>query len=293
MYEMVGSQLHFLYHANRGELAQAEQHRAQVELHAAHFGSAWQVELWEAAALLPLQLALEDVTEVVRLAHRLEEAARTVPSLRLYAKLGQLALLVARSKDMGRNLIAAELELTRSEPRSFIGWSTALSILAKAYNALGRHAEARASCERVLALMTDDDREYVTLFLQVDLEMAHADAGLGEVDRALARLDALLARFHDSGHLLTLGLLHEARARIAFRADRMPDYERSLVEVERWFGTSETPALVAKCERLRELGRPPDTLRGRRGVVIDPNDAATATIVDTELVESPFKASLD
>ena len=48
LYAMIASQLRFLYYAARGELVRAEPHRARVELHAAHIGSVWQVEAWEA-----------------------------------------------------------------------------------------------------------------------------------------------------------------------------------------------------------------------------------------------------
>ena len=54
LYAMVASQIRFLYHCNRGEFAKAEVHREQVELHAAHVGSAWQVEIWEPSALIPV-----------------------------------------------------------------------------------------------------------------------------------------------------------------------------------------------------------------------------------------------
>ncbi|HEY6879740.1 MAG TPA: AAA family ATPase, partial [Polyangiales bacterium] len=67
LYTMVASQLRFLYHANRGELAEAARQRELVELHAARSGSAWQVELWEPGALLPLYLALGDVVALSRI----------------------------------------------------------------------------------------------------------------------------------------------------------------------------------------------------------------------------------
>ena len=47
LYAMIASQLRFLYYMNRGEFSKAAAHREQVELHAAHVGSAWQVETWE------------------------------------------------------------------------------------------------------------------------------------------------------------------------------------------------------------------------------------------------------
>jgi len=85
------------------------------------------------------------------------------------------------------------------------------------------------------------------------LQAAIADAGLGRADVALARIDALLARFADTNHPLVHGLLHETRARIACGAGGMADYVHSLSEVERWFRPTGNPVLIAMYEELARL----------------------------------------
>jgi hypothetical protein len=67
-------------------------------------------------------------------------------------------------------------------------------------------------------------------------------------------MDALLRRFAAADHPLLLGMLHEARAYICWSAKLVAEYERSLVEVERWYRATGTPALIAKYERLASLG---------------------------------------
>ncbi|MET0340457.1 MAG: protein kinase [Polyangiales bacterium] len=283
---LIGAQIRYLYHMNRGELALASPHRAQVELHAAHFGSAWQVELWESAALLPLQLSFDDATAVTRLAHQLELQSRRIPSLRRYARLSWLGSLVVRNEALPSTIARAEPEVIAEAPRSYIGWAAAVATIARAYNSIGRHDKARALCERALSVMTEEDREYVTLFLAVDLETAVADGKSGKVEEAFARIDGLLARFRASTHPLTVGLLHEARARLAWDVRRVDLYERSLAEVERWFGRSQTPALVAKYERLVRLARPAETVRGRVLPANTNADAADLSSVETDLYET-------
>jgi hypothetical protein len=123
----------------------------------------------------------------------------------------------------------------------------------------------------VLTHISDADKDYVSLFLPVDIEMALAQAGLGEVDAGLARIDALLARFRDSDNPLVQGLLHEARAKIAWMAGLVCEYSLSLTIVEHWFRPTGTPALVAKCERLADL----QATHGTAGVV--PGGAGTNT----------------
>lgn len=83
--------------------------------------------------------------------------------------------------------------------------------------------------------------------------MAIALAGTGEVDAALTRLDGLLTRFDACDHPMAMGTLHEARARIAWKAGRIDEYARSLSAVDRCFRPTGTAALIAKIERLTEL----------------------------------------
>jgi hypothetical protein len=260
LYSMIASQLRFLYHMNRGEFSKAEPHREQVELHAAHVGSAWQVETWEGASLIPLYTNLSDIEALTRITARLEEQSVTVPSLVLYARLARYSLeLVLGDSVETANLLQAELD--ERPPRSFIGWASCNGFLARARNELGDHAAAKAVCEHALAHITDADRKFVTLFLPVDIQMAIAEAGLGNVDAGLARIDALLEHFRDSQHPLVQGFLHEARARIAWMAGRVEDYCLSLSLVEHWFRHTDTPTLIAKCERLAELRTGPSSAR--------------------------------
>lgn len=252
LYAMIASQLRYLYHLNRGELSLAQVQRERVELHAARVGSAWQVELWEPASLLPFYIASDDVVELSRVAYRLAELAEAVPSMWRYRELALLSAdMHKREPDLNERLWAA---IGDAEPRSFIGWSTVLAIAALHANQAGRYAAARDLCERALSSMTDGDRDYVLIFLQVDIQAAIADAGLGKTDQALARLHWLLARHGATTHALSLGLIHEARARIAFAAARLDLYGESLREATRWLRPTGTPTLVALCDRLARLG---------------------------------------
>lgn len=251
LYSMIASQLRFLYHMNRGEFEIAAVHRDQVELHAAQVGSIWQVETWEPGVLILVYSSVGDIVGSTRVAHRLELLSKTVPSLKRYARLGQSALELTRQekRDLGR--LAQEYEA--AVPRSFIGWGATLGYLARDYNQRGLYAEAKRVCERTLAQLNEADREYVSHFLSLDLELAVADAGLGRNSEAMERLDGLIVRFEPSGHPLTLGLIHETRARIAWANGDVEEYERSVEQVNHWFAPLGAPALIAKIERIAEL----------------------------------------
>jgi hypothetical protein len=141
------------------------------------------------------------------------------------------------------------------QPRSYIGWAATRSALVRSLNDIGEYAEAKAVGNAALAHVTHADREFVTLFLPLDIEVAHAEAGLGQYDAALGRIDALLARFARFEHPLLQGMLHEARASICWSAKHVTEYSASLDAAERWYRITGTPALIAKCERLVALAQ--------------------------------------
>ncbi|MET0592900.1 MAG: protein kinase [Polyangiaceae bacterium] len=254
LYAMIACQLRLLYYTLRGELALAAPFQEQVELHAAHVGSAWQVETWAVLALALLHCGpLRDPDAGTRAVDRLELVTRAVPELRKYARFARESLLLA-SGDMTALEAFAE-ENARYAPRKHRGWAARQALLARAYNELGRFEDAKDVCEHAQKATNESDRAYVMLFLHIDRELALAEAGLGQTDRAMGRLDALIEHFASSDHPLVHGLLHEARAHIAWSAGDTENYERSLAEVERWYRPTGTPALIETCEQLASLPR--------------------------------------
>jgi hypothetical protein len=252
-YAMIASQLRFLFYMNRGDYERAAQHRQVVDIHAAHVGSAWQVELWEPAALIPVYSWLQDVDGIARVADRLDELAHSVPSLRHYARLARWAQGLVLTDAMRGSNSAALATLEQVEPRSYIGWAAHIGFTAMGSRMLGDVAASARLCALARAHLTDADREYVALNLIVDIEQAHAEAGLGRPERGLALLDQLLARHEPGGHPLAVGLLHEARALIAHTLQKHEVFEHSALEAQRVLRPTRNPALIAKCERLVRL----------------------------------------
>jgi hypothetical protein len=286
-YAMIASQLRCLYWTMRGEFAEAAFHRDRVELHAIHVGSVWQVETWEAAALLLVYPQIGDTVGSTRVAHRLERLSKTVPSMKRYASLARDGILLSRGEPSNRPAVARVIaDYEANEPRSYIGWAGHAGYIARGYNASGDHAKAKAVCERALAHVTAADREYILHFLTLDLELAAADAALGRPNEALERLDALVDRYAGCDHRLGIGLLHEMRAQVAWRAGRTSEYARSLREVERCFLSSEEPCLVAKYKRLVELASEKAAVAGDSSGVL-PKSGVSGTSGPELVVSSP------
>ena len=252
LYAMIASQLRYLYYAARGEMVRAAPHRDQVELHAAHVGSLWQAETWEAPFLILIQaVAMGDVVGSTRVVDRLAHLCRSVPSLRRYYRLARDAM--AAVHESPRRLRELADQHSALEPRSFIGWAATLSAVALAYNKLGDPAAAKRTCDRVMAHLTDADRDFPGLFVHIELQLALADAQLGAHDAAIARADRLLARFRGSDNPLLMGLLFETRALVCWLAQRYEDYEQSRSSVDTYWRPTANPALIARCERLASL----------------------------------------
>jgi hypothetical protein len=254
IYRVMGNQLRFVHHTSRGESAAAETYRELVELHAAQEGSAWQAEVWQGAPMMAAYFSAADVGGMMRLVDQLTELAVTVPTATRYARLAKLALRVLRGDRSARGDLLADPDVSRSAPHSFLGWSLAQAVLARAHNQAGDPRAAKAVCERALRGLTDAERSYPGLFLSVEIELAHAEARLGDVDGALLRIDELVTRFERCDNSLVQGLLYEARALICLTAGRTEAYTEALGRAENSLRPIGAPSLIAKCERLAERG---------------------------------------
>jgi hypothetical protein len=288
LYTMIASQLRFLFHMHRGEFAAAEEHRRLVELHAVQVGSLWQVETWESPALILVYTALSDVVNATRIAHRLEALSREVPALRLHHRLAKAALQRTR-REVAYLTNHAE-EYATHVPRSYIGWAATLGYLAQAYNETGRHEEAKRVLDCTLAHVTDADRDYPSVFLNLDIQNAIAIAALSDTGAAYEIVDGLLRRFEHCDHPLVKGLLHEARARIAWAAGQRDAYERSLADAQTLFRGTGTPMLIARGE---ELGRLQTTAQGLRVSMRPPGAAVDSTTVTAAVPERTGTARVE
>jgi hypothetical protein len=275
LYRMIASALRALHHANRGELDQALRHRDQVDMHAIQIGSAWQVEMWEPAAMTLVYTMMGDVVELRRVGDRLRLLARTCPSLERYARFAELALVLAREDDVAGERdpgatqalderMAETLALIEHEPpRSFVGWGALIGNAARGLNTLARHVEAKALCEGALGHLVPADRAFVALFLGIEIELALADAGLGDIASARRRMDELLVTHSKSSNPLTRGRIHAGYARVAARAEDWTTFQHHFEQTSAWYRGTGTRALIAQLTRLRALdpkhSEPPTT----------------------------------
>lgn len=268
LYRMIASELRMLHHVNRGDLRAASEFSLQLELHAVEMGSASQVEQWEPAALILPYASMGEVVPLRRVLQQLRQQAAETPSLSHYAELAELALehvSHARTGEGGdsapagaqseRMLASARRMVAEAEPRSYIGWGAVAGHLAHSLNSTGQYAESRDTCEGLLSVLDDGDLDFVAMFLGVELELAVAEAGLGEMRAAAARLDGLLQRHEGSDNPLTRGRIHDAYCRAAALGGQWDLYQHHLANCRAYYRTTTSPGLAARVELLASLRR--------------------------------------
>ncbi len=253
LYEMSADQVRMVFHANRGNFELFERYRARVELHAIQRGTAWQVETWTQSALITVYVRTQDAAGLKECVEQLKRLSAEVPSLACSYKRALGAYLVLR----GTPEEALQMVEQGEEPLALVGWARGEGLRARAYNEVGDHSSARETCARALSYLTEEDLKFCAMNMGLQIELARAVAGLGDVALAETQLGSLLAAYEGAGNPLTVGALRETLADLAALRGDSRAFIDHLAEVDRWFRQTRNPALVARYERLaRDAVRP-------------------------------------
>lgn len=279
LHAMSADQLRSAYYAGRGELARAEEYRKRVETHALELGAVWQLVTWEPTTSNIIAHWTRDALRAKRAAEQLDALAREMPPMLFEAKRARAIYLALR----GRYQEVVEL-LEVDEPASLIAWVRSRGVLAHAYNQLGKHAEARAACQAALARLSDADLSFVLMTLHVQIELALADAGLGEPSAADTALAALLARHGATTGPLTTGAIHEARALVALQTADLSAARQHLEGMRACFAPVGVPSLQEAIERLERRIMRADAAHS--GSALSSDDAHLVTRVRLLMMQS-------
>jgi hypothetical protein len=256
LHKLYADHLRSNYYIRQGNIERAQFHRKRIELHAVQLESSWQVETWGPTEASHAAIQTHDAVLMKRAAQELTRMSADVPPLALLARRAQGNYLVLR----GKYVQALPLLDAGEEPLEIMGWAQSRGMLARAYNGLGKFARARQICLDALARLTPGDLDFVVLNLVVQIELALAEAGLGNFTAASEQLDTLIARHTPVRGPLTLGALHEARAKVALFAGEMETCRAHLAKMSGYYrptGIATLRELVEKLERKLELAEGP------------------------------------
>lgn len=251
LYELSANQLRMLYYAHQGNHALAERFRERVEVHAIQRGTAWQADTWSYSALIGVYLRTHNVLGLKYCAQQLIRMSQEVRSLEATARRAQGSYLMER----GSPEEALDYLSVTEEPLALAGWARTQGVFARALNALGRHAAAHKVCTNTLQHLTETDLELVGMSLNVQIELALAEAGLGQVARACEQLDGLIRRFGSLEGPLTMTALHEARAQVALLQKDEAGFEHHLACLSYWARRTTERTLIARAEYLRKVAQ--------------------------------------
>jgi tetratricopeptide (TPR) repeat protein len=246
LYQMSADQVRAVYYANQGNRELYEKYRERAELHAIQRGSAWQIETWAPGAAITIHMRTYDAMGLKDSQEQLTRLERRIPSLALLARRSRGAFLFLRKRY--EEALPQLEECAAEEPLGVIGWGRAQGVLAGCLNGLGDHERARRVCLDALAKLRPDDLDFPAMNLGLQIELAHAESGLGDHALAATQLDALLVKHAAGNGPLTLGALHEARARVALAQADKETCELHTREMDSRYQATQIASLVACCE---------------------------------------------
>ena len=246
MHAMQADHLRALYHSHLGRFDEAASFEQRVELQAIALGTAWQAELLAPRHQMRTVGWTYDLAGNRRAARALAELARELPSFAVCEQRARAADLVLR----GKYAEAQPLLEAPEAPMQNAGWVFMRSLHAQAQRAQGEPTAAKATCLTTLSHLSDEDRSFVISNLAIEIELALAEAALGELAQAEARLDQLL-QAHASKGALIVGALHRARARVALSAGQLELAEQHIAATEQLYRPTRLPGLFLLCAELR------------------------------------------
>lgn len=251
LYELSADQIRMIYHAHQGNQVLAERFRERVEVHAIQRGPAWQVETWTFSALIGVYLRTHNVLGLKYCAQQLQRTSRAVRSLEPTVRRAQGSYLMERGSPDEALTYLNVIE----EPLALAGWARSQGARARALNALGQHTAAQKVCHDTLKHLTELDLELVGTNLNVQIELALAEAGLGQHVLACQQLDSLIKKLAPLEGPLTLCALHEARAQVALLMKDEPAFEHHHACLVHWARRTTERGLLTRAERLRKLAQ--------------------------------------
>jgi hypothetical protein len=293
LYDMLACQIRANHYAYQGNVELTREYDRRVEVHAIRSGATWQAEVWTPSSRLVACKRTYDLIGLKRASEELDRLSREIPSLERYAR-GARGILSMLAGDHDAAIPLLEALHAETTARSFIGWTAFAGALAEAYNHTGRHELAATLCRDVVRGVPPKDRMMPALMLDIELELAVADAHCGRRAEAEIRLDELLRLHGPQRGAVTLGLIHRAWAEVARTAPRDEDFARyHRARMEYFFRSTNNPSLIAECERSRphsdaphsrKAGPAADIATVCEGESQSPDDNAkteTDTVLDT------------
>jgi hypothetical protein len=241
------------FHRLRGEESRATELERDAEVLFVQLGSVWVFESqlrWINAISYAFS---RDVVGLKRMIPELERFVRAGYHMQKFVEVTRAEYLRERGDYPGAKL-AIEKALALIVPEDTLMKQFALAAAVEVHLAAGELERARERAIEGLALAEDPDVGLVPTKFRLVRALALVEAALGDLDGGAKRLDEVLPAATEHANPVVVGSIHEARARIALRIGDRALFEHHRLACDDWFRRTDNPALVARSERLLELG---------------------------------------
>jgi hypothetical protein len=246
------ARVRMIYYLRRADTDRAEQYRRELDLHAIQGGTTWQVE-WFAVPVEGMAGATwTDLVMLRRSLDRLERLVSEVPSLVVMRDAVRIAYHFRRG-EFARAAELGERYVAEHPPRTVIGWASTYAAVAMSLVEAGQVAQAKALCERSLALVSDADRAYFAMYAPLEVAHAMALAVSGERARADEILKVRLDRLRAAGEHVSMVTIYQYQARIARLVRDRPALLQALQAMRDSALASGFPAVILLADRVAEL----------------------------------------
>ena len=282
-----------IYHAYRGEMAQAEFHRERAEALALRGGTpAPPLTLLAVRWVLACVMAA-DVVRLVRALADLQRFARLSPSFLALCELGQAHLDQLRGQPE-LALPVYDRVLASETARTMPTYHIERALHAQALSAIGQHAAAKALCLGLRHEMNASGRDSDIGFVAVHQQLALAQGALGEVAPAAQLVDSCFERAARHGNPLWLGIMHRTRAQLAAHMRDVASFREHFAAFEALFRATANPCLIQQCDTLRMHAARLGILERHAAIVPEnTNASSTLELTDSSAQTTQFQGRSD
>lgn len=236
------------YYWYRGESDKGGTHRGRAERLALRTGLSQSAVTVLTGRFASSAMLTRDPIALAQVIVELDRLALTAPTLHIVKAYCEACLaMVSGREDEGADRFAEVID--RPEARRLPVWRLNYGFYAVALNAAGRSEAAKALCMRWLGDGEPESQRGLAARL-LNSQLALAEASLGDLEGARARMTALLASDEVRNNPLELGSAHRECALIAIIAGDVSAFEQHLARMSDAYRATRNTALIQQVDRL-------------------------------------------
>jgi hypothetical protein len=171
--------------------------------------------------------------------------------LNIFVRSGRASLAHLRGDPAGGAELHQQL-LADITPWKVPGWCSFHTDYVMALNDAQQFEKAKAMLGPLRARVRPEDKVYSIYYARPDLELAIAEAGLGNFPRAVALVEAVLEAEASGTNPRFMGTAHAYRARVALMMEDAESFRHHHERMAHWFAMTDNPSLLRKVELLAQ-----------------------------------------